>query len=386
MVDEEGSQQPGAPGIWPMAPEVPEPQARPFARWAVVTMVAAVSAVVLFVAGFVIRVPYSTISPGEAVPLTNLVHVDGATKTYDTPRGDIRLLFVRERNHINLWRFLAAHLDSDTDVFGDKALNPSGAPQGDLNAEGDADMALAKIAATKVALQAAGYSVKPGRGLVVLAALPSQPAGRVLRAQDVILSADGHAIRNDDDLKNAIAKHKAGDKVTLAIERNGKLQTVSVGVAVRDGRAGIGVFVTPPYDFPLAVSVDTAGIGGPSGGLAMTLAILDDLTPGNLTGGKRVAVTGTIDADGNVGEIGGIEQKAVAARAAHVQLFIVPECSPDDPPAALASCKKDLTRAERRVGSNVRVVPVSTFAQARQVLRENGGDPVTKVAPAADAA
>ena len=91
-----------------------------------------------------------------------------------------------------------------------------------------------------------------------------------------------------------------------------------VPVAAQQGRKIIGVVVSPRFKFPVKVNVDTTGIGGPSAGLAMTLAILDDLTPGNLTGGKNVAVTGTIDSAGNVGEIGGIDQKAVAARAADV--------------------------------------------------------------------
>ena len=108
----------------------------------------------------------------------------------------------------------------------------------------------------------------------------------------------------------------------------------------------------------------------------MSLAILDDLTPGNLTGGAHVAVTGTIDPAGRVGEIGGIEQKAVAARAAHVTLFLVPQCSPEDSPESLASCKADVARAAKRVGSKIKVVPVATFAEALKVLRENGGDAV----------
>ena len=113
----------------------------------------------------------------------------------------------------------------------------------------------------------------------------------------------------------------------------------------------------------------------------MTLAIFDDLTPGDLAGSARVAVTGTIDDAGGVGEIGGIEQKAVAARAAHVTLFIVPQCSPDDPAAALASCKADLVRTAKRAGSKIKVVPVSTFAQALKVLRDNGGAPVAASVP-----
>ena len=114
----------------------------------------------------------------------------------------------------------------------------------------------------------------------------------------------------------------------------------------------------------------------------MSLAILDDLTPGNLTGGTHVAVTGTIDAAGNVGEIGGIEQKAVAARAAGV--------TPVHRAAVLArrparrtsrACKADLAAAAKRAGSKIKVVPVATFAQALKVLRENGGAPVTTTLP-----
>ena len=109
----------------------------------------------------------------------------------------------------------------------------------------------------------------------------------------------------------------------------------------------------------------------------MTLAILDDLTPGNLTGGMRVAVTGTIDSEGNVGEIGGIEQKAVAARAAHVKLFIVPQCSPSDPPPYLASCKADLVRTAKRAGQQDQGRCRWRRSRKRsKVLRAAGGAPV----------
>jgi len=116
----------------------------------------------------------------------------------------------------------------------------------------------------------------------------------------------------------------------------------------------------------------------------MTLAILDDITPGNLTGGARVAVTGTIDPDGNVGEIGGIEQKAVAARARHAKLFIVPQCLPEE--GDVAACQKDLAAAQKRAGSGLKVIPVATFAEALAALRANGGAAVVKVGPTLTAA
>jgi PDZ domain-containing protein len=376
----------------PPPPFEPPPRRPRVPLWGKLSIIAALVVLVIVVTGFVVHVPYSTIAPGDAVELTELVSVDGAN-TFPDNRGDIRLLFVRERTRVNLWRYIQARLDGDIDLFKEEELNPSGVSQEDLRVEATAQMTEAKIAATKVALEAAGYSVKPSdEGLVVLAAIPSRPAGKVLEEGDVILTADGNKIRNNQDLRAAISRHRDGEKVELGILRDGERKNVNVGVEVVDDRPSIGVLVVPRYDFPVSVDVDTAGIGGPSGGLAMTLAILDDLTPGNLTGGKRTAVTGRIDANGNVGEIGGIEQKAISARTAGAKLFLVPECGTPDPDltgedraaadAQHAACEQDLARATERAGSGVKVIPVGTFEDALRVLRENGGDEPTPVGSA----
>jgi PDZ domain-containing protein len=128
----------------------------------------------------------------------------------------------------------------------------------------------------------------------------------------------------------------------------------------------IGVDLGLRYKMPVDINIDTNNISGPSAGLAITLAIIDALTPGQLTGGKRVAITGTIDPEGNVGEIGGLPQKALAARQAGAQILIVPSCS-DEP------CRKDVATARKRVGKDVEVAEVSTLAQALKVLRDAGG-------------
>ena len=148
----------------------------------------------------------------------------------------------------------------------------------------------------------------------------------------------------------------------------------------------IGVHVFPHFDFPVKVAVDTAGIGGPSAGLAMTLAILDDLTPGDLTGGKRVAVTGTIDPEGNVGEIGGIEQKAVAAQAAGAQLFIVPAVQPArSAPSSCRHARRISRAAEARRVEGEGGCPCDVRRSARSVARKRRCA-VASVGPAADVA
>jgi len=199
------------------------------------------------------------------------------------------------------------------------------------------------------------------------------PAYKVLRPCDEIVGADGRTLQKDDDLSKIVQSHRPGTELALRINRNGNEQTVKVPVVSIQGRRLIGVDLARRFEPPLQIGLDTSDISGPSAGLAMTLAIIDQLTPGDLTGGKDVAVTGTIDPNGNVGEIGALEQKAVASRAAGAKLFIVPACAND---SSRAACLDDIAAAKKRVGGAVQVAPVSTLAQALQVLRAAGGAPV----------
>ena len=284
--------------------------------------------------GSAVRLPYYTISPGSAVNLLGdvsekkpRISVDGA-KAYPTD-DQIMLLFVRESARVNVWEWIQASVDPDIDLFKEAQFTGGLDPE-EVRVESDADMARSQLAAKKLALEAAGYTVPVGEGVTVLAVSPSRPAADVLKQGDVLLQVDGKPLDQPDSLSEAVKTHKAGDTVEVVLERDGKQQTVQVPtVAGDDGKPVIGVYVSGRYDFPIDVNVDTSNIGGPSAGLAMTLSIVDTLTPGDLSGGKRVAVTGTISEDGSVGEIGGISQKATSAKAAGAEVFIVPACTRD---------------------------------------------------------
>jgi PDZ domain-containing protein len=82
--------------------------------------------------------------------------------------------------------------------------------------------------------------------------------------------------------------------------------------------------LNPRFEFPFPIEIEAGQIGGPSAGLMYTLAVMDLLAPDELTGGHVVAGTGTIDIEGNVGPIGGIRQKVVAAEAAGAEVMLVP--------------------------------------------------------------
>jgi PDZ domain-containing protein len=359
---------------------------RPFPRW--LKWFIGVGAVVVAVglAGTLIRLPYYTYSPGAALDLSSRVRVSGA-ETY-ADRGDVMLLFVRERARVNIWSWLQASLDSNIDLVKQNAVTGGRSPK-HVNEQAVCDMTQSKISARVAALRELGYRVKllPG---VDIAGFPEGskttktsrgtstqtvifPAENLLLPCDSITRVDGRKIAQPEDVSKLIGRHQPGSKVVLTVVRAGRTLTVKVPVTDYQGKRIIGISAAPRFDVPVDIRIDTSNISGPSAGLAMALAIVDDLSPGDLTGGKRIAVTGTIGPDGAVGEIGAIQQKAITAKAAHAQIFIVPACGDD------RACTDDLRRLKQRVGNGIDVEPVKTLAQALHVLRAAGGAPVQRV-------
>ncbi|MEY3055126.1 MAG: hypothetical protein RL550_1649, partial [Actinomycetota bacterium] len=123
---------------------------------------------------------------------------------------------------------------------------------------------------------------------------------------------------------------------------------------------------TRTVQLPVEIDIDTDSIGGPSAGLAFTLALIDALTPGELSPPGGVAVTGTMSGDGEVGPIGALVQKAVAVRRSGAELFLVPS----------AQSVNDLAAARSAAGPGVEIVPVATLEEAVAALAARGGTPV----------
>ena len=199
--------------------------------------------------------------------------------------------------------------------------------------------------------------------------MPGSPVSEVVVPGDVIVGVDGEAIELDSDLRTSLDGLAPGDEVTLTIEHHGEedeqedVTTELIEDPEEPGRALLGVSVFTrdlSYDLPFPVRVDTDDVGGPSAGLALTLGILDHLTPGPLAGNTDVAVTGTIAPDGTVGEVGGVPQKGVAAEGAGAGLLIVPE--------------GEEAQARRSVGRDVEVVGVSDLEGALEALASVGGN------------
>ncbi len=323
--------------------------------------------VALWLAALLLPVPYVTYSPGLTVDVlaeekgTEIVQVSGH-KTYRDD-GELRMTTVyvtQPKAHVNLLEAMKAWVDPEEAVYPYDAVYGEDETAEQSETESAIQMVSSQDAATAVALNELGYDVKPI--VEVLNVEKGLPADGKLKVRDVILKVNGQSITKSQQVVDEVGKSEAGDSVTFLVRRDGKPVTVVVKPRVVDGDLRVGVTSGPGFLFPFQVSVDIPeDIGGPSAGLMFSLAIYDTLTPGSLTGGQIVAGTGTIDATGKVGPIGGIQQKVVSARQSGAELFLVP-----------ADNCADATRAPNE---GMRLVKATTMHEARQSIAAWVKDP-----------
>jgi Lon-like protease len=153
-----------------------------------------------------------------------------------------------------------------------------------------------------------------------------------MKAGDILKSVNGESFVDADELHRLVVKNGTAKPMTLDFTRKGVDSSVELTPEATSQGAYFGVYVTEAYTFPFPVKVQLQDVGGPSAGMMFALGLIDKLTPGELNGGKHVAGTGTITADGTVGAIGGIRQKMYGARAAGATYFLAPasNCGGDD--------------------------------------------------------
>ncbi len=320
--------------------------------------------VVPILAGAFIRVPYYLISPGEARGVAELIKVREGAKIFP-PKGKILFTTVSLAGDVNVFEALAGWINDEIEVIPEKQIT-GGAPRQEVRQQNIQAMVDSKLTATKVALERLGYRVSvTGDGALVTAVNAGDPADGHLQVGDVIKTVDGEPVTLHDKVASKVRQHKPGEVVVIGFNRGGADKTVELkSVSDPEGHARIGIVLQTnnlKYDFPVDVAIETGLVGGPSAGLAFTLALIDDLTEGELTGGRNVAVTGTIDAAGNVGQVGGVAQKTVTARNAGAIAFLVP---PEE--------EKDA----KRFAGKMEIIPIKTLADALAALHRLGGSEV----------
>ncbi|MCM3884661.1 PDZ domain-containing protein [Frankia sp. R82] len=320
-------------------------------------VVTSVLALVLLVVGLWLPVPFVTLAPGPvtdtlgAVDGTRLITIEGH-RTYPTS-GRLELTTVEETPRLNLVSALHDWLDANQAVVPTELIRPRGSTEQQVQQENTQAMLDSQDQATAAAL--AWLKIEPtGTSVTVGTVTDDSAAAGKLAAGDVLTQVNGVAVTSQEQLRTEISKVRPGVPVTISYRRDGK--DASASIVTRPApddpkRPVIGVTTSAKRTYPLTVRIRLSDVGGPSAGLMFAMGIVDMLTPGELTGGKTIAGTGTIDEKGAVGPIGGIQQKILGARASGASIFLVPA----------ANCA-DARAVER--GKAPRLVKVDTLTDA----------------------
>jgi len=335
--------------------------------WVVGALAAVLVAAMLF-----IPLPFVLFEPGNARSTQSRVDVTGH-QAFDS-KGAILFLTVSEER-ATMATLLRSWIDDTIDVQDEDVVYPPGGRDADL-AINQARMDESKYLATSLAFKAVGYPViEVGSGAFIEQLLPGYPAAAVLKQGEVITSVDGAPVRTRSDLTTALRAKPIGQTVALGVRGRGKKGPAGRTVSVELGRnpkdeshGFLGILPTTAerdLDLPFPIEIDSGAVTGPSAGLAFTLGVIDRLTPGDLAGGRKIAVTGTIDEEGRVGPIGGIAQKAVALKDEGAVMFLYPA----DTPA------KEVARVKRILGTGIELHPVSTLKGALAILAPHGLEP-----------
>jgi PDZ domain-containing protein len=318
---------------------------RPIVRWSLIILVA-----ILVIGGLGLRFQFNeyAITPGHAEDVAPLITIAG----HDKPavQGQILLTDVF-LTKINWLTWIQTKFTKDAQIIPTSALVAPGVPSSELTAQGFLEMAHAKDQARAAALTRLGYAVTAkASGAQISQVALNAPAWNSLHVGDVITQANGRPVTSSCGLISALHDAVPSTKVPFTVlparfSSSGSLslgspEHLSIRVSSPRGGAlasacpgssrsaqvylGIGISSYVSYDFPFSIAISTPNIGGPSAGLAMTLGIIDQLSQGKLLLRRTIAATGTMDAMGNVGDVGGVPQKAVTVQRAGARIFLVP--------------------------------------------------------------
>lgn len=274
-----------------------------------------------FLLGWV-RLPYYALGPGPARDVQPLIHVSGHQ---EFPSAG-KLIMTTVRFHaVSAVGALVAWLDPDQAVVSRQVLFPPGETAEQEVQRALSQMDQSKIDATSVVLRRlADYPEEHGDGALIEFVYPGCPAEGELFAGDVVSEIDGVTVHSQDDATQALDDTPLREPITFEVIAGGQTNTVTITRALCAGSERPLVGVSLIDQFPFDVEISSGDVGGPSAGLMWALGLYDLLTPGDLTAGRTIAGTGTIDMKGHIGPIGGILDKVVGAERAGAEIFLVP--------------------------------------------------------------
>ncbi|RNI21084.1 YlbL family protein [Flexivirga caeni] len=327
-------------------------------------LVIAIVVIVAIAALNLIHVPKVILRPG---PVTNtlgtaggkpVIEISGARTYPATGSLDFTTVSMAggPQYPVSIMEWLKAkYFDDDAEIDPESMWFQKGVTSQQVQQQSTSEMTNSQQTAEVVAMRAAGVTVP--ETITVVELQQGAPATGKLLPKDQLVTVNGAKVTDLTSISTAMSKVHAGAVVPVTVMRGGKRVDLRVPTGKgQDGGAVFGIAIAPSYKFPYQVKVNAGNVGGPSAGTMFTLAIYDLLTSGSLTGGKKIAGTGTMSEDGSVGPIGGIRQKMLGAKRAGAQFFLAP----------VSDCQE----AVGHIPAGLTVIKINDFSDALAMLKE----------------
>lgn len=299
-------------------------------------------------------------APGVALAVEPMVRVPAEYRHSYT--GSFILTTVIPQTPITAGEWVYGKLSPVVKIVPPERIVPPDTTPQELAQQGNRMLEESEAIATVVALRLAGYDAQiTGEAAEVRSILPESPAHNVLQPGDRIIGLNGEPIKTANELASQIRAQDPEATVDLLVERAGQRIELTLPLmqpSNPDEPPRLGIVVETvgfDVDLPFSVAIEPQKIaGGPSAGLMFTLTVYNLITPEDLTGGRKIAGTGTINPEGKIGPIGGVEQKVASAERAGAEYFLAPAENYED---------------ARRVARRIRVVEITTAQEAIDFLR-----------------
>ncbi|QAS51114.1 SepM family pheromone-processing serine protease [Halobacillus litoralis] len=312
------------------------------------------------------QLPYYIYKPGTADPLNEIVEVSGGHQS----EGEMHLVTVRGGQATPM-QWILAQFRSYHQIYPLDQIRPEGVTEEEYFHAQLQMMDSSQEASKVVAYKAAGKDIEINyEGVFVMNVIEGMPAADVLETGDQITKVDGQTIEQTSDLIDYVSDMEEGSSVTLTVVREEETIEKDIELAAfPDNPEKVGVGISLVTDRSVKVSpkvkVKSGEIGGPSAGLMFSLEIYDQLTEEDITKGYEIAGTGEVNYEGQVGRIGGIDKKVVAASNHGAQIFFAPNEEGRE-----GSNYEVAKETAEDIGTDMKVVPVDSFQDAIDYLKE----------------
>lgn len=311
--------------------------------------------VIFFLGTF--KLPFFIDAPGGIINVNDKIEIENSNDI----NGSLNLSYVTELN-ATIPTYLFALLNKDYDIIPQEEMKYDNETIEEAMKRSDILLKESVSYSTYVAYKKANKEINITSSEVYVAYIIDRNTND-LKIGDQILKIDDIEIKSKEKLNEVLSKYNENDTINIKVKNDNKEYTRTAKMKLIDGKAAIGILISEVYDLETSPTINykfDSSETGPSGGLMLTLAIYDYLTEEDLTRGRKIVGTGTIDFDGNVGQIGGVKYKLKGAIKNKADIFIVPAGENYD----------EVMNLVKENNYNIKIIKASNFDQVVSELKK----------------